>query len=367
MRRLRVPLKGAGRSYPIHLGKGALEQTALSLKALPLGERYAVITDRNVKRLYADRLMSELDWAGLPAQLFAFPGSERSKTLETVERLTRRLARAGFARGDAVIALGGGVVGDVAGFVAATYMRGLPYVQVPTTLLAMVDSSIGGKVGVDLPEGKNLVGHFWHPARVFVDPTCLETLPERQRRCGWAEVAKHAVIADREHFVWLEKNVRRLLGLKPKAMIDVLATSLQIKSRVVRKDERESDWRKVLNYGHTIGHALESLTDYRLYTHGEAVAIGMAVEGRVAVALGFWPGSALARQNRLLEALGFDLSVPSIPPRDLLRALRRDKKVAHGEVTFALPRRIGAMKTVEGKVGVRVERRVILHALRESS
>ena len=367
MRHLLVRLPGAGRSYPIVLGKGALEQTARSLKERPLGARNAVVTDRTDRRLHGDRLIAALDRAGLPARTFAFPPGERSKSLGTVEGLARRMLRAGFSRHDAVIALGGGVVGDVAGFLAATYMRGIPYVQVPTTLLAMVDSSVGGKVAVDLPEGKNILGHFWHPSRVFVDPTCLDTLPERQRRSGWAEVTTHGVIADKNHFDWLERNARRLLRLEPGSMTGVLATSLGIKARIVRRDEREGDLRMMLNYGHTVGHAIESLTGYRRYTHGEAVAIGMAVEGRLAAALGFWRDGDLERQNRLLEALGFDLRLPALAPRDLLRAFGRDKKAARGEATFALPSRIGAMKKVDGRIAVAVERPVILDALRASA
>jgi 3-dehydroquinate synthase len=231
----------------------------------------------------------------------------------------------------------------------------------------MADSSIGGKVGVDLEGGKNLVGHFWHPARVFVDPACLETLPPRERISGWVEIIKHGIIADARHFGWLERNARRLLDLKPASMEEILARSLRIKARIVRRDERESEYRMVLNYGHTVGHAIETLTGYRKFIHGEAVAKGMAVEGRIARNLGLWKDADLHRQNCLLERLGANISFPDLPVRDVLRVLGRDKKAAAGEVRFPLPRRIGAMHTREGKVGIQVHRRVILGAIREAS
>lgn len=366
MRRLFVKPSGGG-SYAIQIGRGLLGRIASSLEAKPLGHRYAIITDRTVRDLYGETLVGRLERRGISCRLFSFPPGESRKTLETFRRLLENLLGAGFGRTDAVIALGGGVVGDTAGYVAAAYMRGIPYLQVPTTLLAMVDSSIGGKVAVDLPGGKNTVGHFWQPRGVFVDPSCLETLPLRERRCGWVEMVKHGIIADRSHFDWLERNAGRLLRLRGKSVEEILAGSLRIKARVVAKDERETGLRMILNYGHTIGHAIESTTRYRKYTHGEAVAIGMNVEGRIARILGCWKEEDLLRQNRLLRRLGLKISFPPLPARKLLAALRHDKKVARGVVAFVLPRRIGAMQTEGGRFGLSVDPKVVTQAIREAT
>lgn len=367
MRRLLVRPSASGTTYPIQVGRGAARRLAPSLVAKPIGDRYAVVTDHTVRDLYGEGFLSRLHRAGMEARLFSFAPGESRKNLKTLEMLSNRMLRAGFSRTDAVIALGGGVVGDVAGLIAASYMRGVPYVQVPTTLLAMVDSSIGGKVAVDLPDGKNIVGHFWHPSRVLIDPNFLETLPVRERRNGWVEIVKHGVIADRDYFGWMERHAGQLVRLKGRALEGVLATSLRIKARVVGKDEREADLRRVLNYGHTIGHAIETITRYRRYSHGEAVAIGMNVEGRIARELGYWRDDDLKRQNRLLRQLGLRIRFPDLPIPAVLRALRRDKKVAHGEVVFALPRRIGAMRSEQGRFGLRVASAAVKQAIREAA
>ncbi|MCZ6688754.1 MAG: 3-dehydroquinate synthase [Planctomycetota bacterium] len=354
MRKLVVKLE-SGQGYPIHLGRGVLRRLPSSLRSRPVGERYAVITDHTVRDLYGETVLAGLERAGLHARIFSFAPGEARKNLRTVESIAGRMLKAGISRSDAVIALGGGVVGDVAGYVAASYMRGIPYIQAPTTLLSMVDSSIGGKVAVDLDSAKNIIGHFWHPSRVFIDPTCLDTLPVRQQRSGWAEIVKHGVIADRDYFGWLEKNAARLLRLRGKAMEDVLARSLSIKSRIVAKDAREADLRMVLNYGHTIGHAIESLTRYRKYTHGEAVAIGMNLEGRLALLLGLWDQADLDRQNRLLRRLRLPTRLPDLSASKIIRSIRHDKKSSNGLPVFALPRRIGAMATRDGRFGLHVD------------
>ena len=363
MKRLKVNLGSGQCVYPILVKRGALKAMVASLGARPVGRRYAVISDHTVRDLYGEPVLSHLSRAGISARLFSFPAGEPRKNLKTIEALAGRMLKAGFSRDDAIIALGGGVVGDVAGFVAASYMRGIPFVQAPTTLVSMVDSSIGGKVAVDLAGGKNIVGHFWHPSRVFIDPSCLDTLPLRQRRNGWVEVIKHGVIADRRYFDWLERKDSSLLRLKGKAMEEVLARSLRIKTKVVETDQREADYRKVLNYGHTIGHAIESLTRYQRVLHGEAVAIGMNVEGRIACHLGLWRRDDLERQNRLLRRLGLKIGFPNIPTSKLVRALRHDKKVTGGDVTFALPRRLGAMASRNGSFGLVVEPTVLIEAL----
>ena len=366
MRRI-VVRPGGGGPYPIQIGRGALRQVASSLRAAPLGDRYAIITDHNVRDIFALALQGHLQRAGIDSRIFSFAPGEGRKNLSTFESLSGRMLKAGFSRTDAIIALGGGVVGDMAGYVAAAYMRGIPYVGVPTTLLAMVDSSIGGKVAVDLPGGKNIVGHFWHPSRVFIDPRCLESLPSRERRSGWVEIIKHGVIGNPAYFDRLERNGDRLMKLKGRVLEEILAGSLRIKAKVVALDEKESGLRRILNYGHTVGHAIESLTGYGKYTHGEAVAMGMAVEGRIALLLGLWEKDDLARQNRLLRKLRLKISSPKIPAPKLLRAIRRDKKVAHGVVYFALPGAIGAMGTRSGWHATEVDPRVIRRALQETA
>ena len=325
-------------SYDILIGRGLLgELPTLLHKACPAA-RYAVIADSHVADLYGKKIA-----AALQADLFTFPAGEWNKTRETWAGLTDRLLAAHVGRDAAIVALGGGVAGDIAGFVAATYLRGVPYVQVPTTLLAMIDSSIGGKTGVDVPAGKNLVGAFHQPQLVVIDLDVLATLPAVQLAAGMAEALKHGVIADAEYFAFLEKE-QRAVAAKDGATLDrVVARSVEIKAAVVSRDEREAGLRAVLNFGHTVAHAIEAVAKYEV-PHGEAVAIGMAQEARLAETLGIAEPGTADRLQRLLERYALPLELPrSATVDDLIAAMQLDKKAREGTVRFALPQAIGRM------------------------
>jgi len=274
------------------------------------------------------------------------PAGESNKTRETWARLTDQMLAKGYGRDSAVIALGGGVVGDLAGFVAATFMRGIPVVQVPTSLMAMVDASIGGKTGVDTYLGKNLVGVFHFPAAVVVDPQVLATLPLRQMRAGIAEIVKHGVIANEAYFLEVAGSTKKLLdkdGPGSDSMLSVIVQSIEIKADIVSRDEREDGLRKTLNFGHTIGHAVELASGYSLL-HGEAVAIGMALEGRLAESIGVARAGTADAITKALQAAGLPTDLPQPFERDaVLEAMRSDKKARSGKTRFALPLRIGAM------------------------
>jgi 3-dehydroquinate synthase len=331
-------------AYRIFVEPGALDTAGERIRAEVPAYRYAIITDSNVGPLYAGKLAPQL--GGSTGDIFTVPAGEASKTRELWMRLTDRLLEAGYGRDTAIIALGGGVVGDLAGFVAATYLRGVPYVQFPTTLLAMIDSSIGGKTGVDTPHGKNFVGAFHQPACVIADPMLLGTLPTNHLRSGIAEAIKHAVIADADYFDRIDADVDAMLGARgwaSPAMAGLISRSIEIKADVVRRDEREEGVRKVLNFGHTLGHAIEALSGYTLL-HGEAIAIGMALESELAERMGFARRGTSRRVRELLRTAGLPRSRPAnIEPKHILEATRGDKKARAGAVEYALPERIGAM------------------------
>jgi len=341
---LRVPLvERRDASYDILIGRGLLaELPALLARHCP-AERYAVIADSHVSTLYGEAAVAALRAAGRDAEILTFPAGEWSKTRETWAALTERMLAARFGRDAAVIALGGGVVGDVAGFVAATYLRGLPWVAVPTTLLAMIDASIGGKTGVDVPAGKNLIGAFHQPRVVVADLEVLGTLAPAQLAAGVAEAVKHGVIADAEYFGFLERERGAIAAGDARALERVVVRSVEIKAVVVASDEREAGRRAVLNFGHTVAHALEAVSGFAL-PHGEAVAIGMAREARLAERIGIAEEGTAERIGRLLEAYGLPVALPpALAIDDVLAAMGGDKKVRGGEVRFALPRAIGVM------------------------
>jgi 3-dehydroquinate synthase len=281
-------------------------------------------------------------------RLYLLDDRESAKTLQTVERASRSLVRGDADRHSLVIAVGGGVVGDVAGFVAASYLRGVALVQVPTTLVAQVDSSVGGKTGVNLPEGKNLVGAFYPAKSVLVDPEALNTLPEREFRGGLAEVIKYGVIADPKLFTYLEEKMDLLLARDAKSLGHIIHRSIQIKADVVSKDERESGLRETLNFGHTFGHALESVTKYKTYQHGEAVAWGMMCAGLLGHEVAGMPPDDVARMVSLIRRMGPLPGWPSTSPEDLVEAMRSDKKARGGKLRFVLSPRIGKAGSYEG-------------------
>ena len=363
---IRVPLvEERDASYDILIGRGLLgELPALVARHCPAA-RYAVVADSHVAKLSGEAVVAALGGAGRDAELLSFPAGEWNKTRETWAALSDRMLAARFGRDAAVIALGGGVVGDVAGFLAATYLRGIPYVQVPTTLLAMIDSSLGGKTGVDVPAGKNLIGAFHQPRLVVADLDVLATLAPIQLAAGMAEAVKHGVIADAEYFAFLERE-RPAIGARDAAALErVVVRSVEIKAAVVAADERETGRRAVLNFGHTIGHAVEATYKFEVL-HGEAVAIGMACEARVAERVGVAQAGTAARIARVLETYGLPLEIPDrAPADDLLAAMRGDKKVQGNQVRFALPRAIGVMHG-DGERGwtVAVGEDVIRDALR---
>ena len=330
-------------SYDIVIGGALLaDLPGLVARHCPAA-RYAVITDSHVAPLYGALTMSRLRDGGLAAERFEFPAGEWNKTRQVWGSLCDQMLAAKFGRDCAVIALGGGVVGDVAGFVAATYLRGVPYVQVPTTLLAMIDSSIGGKTGVDVPAGKNLLGAFHQPRLVVVDRDVLASLPRAQLIAGMAEAVKHGVIADADYFAFLETSHERALARDPAVLDRLITRSIEIKAGVVAGDERELGRRAILNFGHTVGHAVEAATQYTLL-HGEAVAIGMAYEAQLAEALTLAASGTAKRIRGLLERLGLPLERPAgAGIEELLLAMRVDKKTRAAAVRFALPQTVGAM------------------------
>ena len=350
--------------YPIVVEHDSLDRLGGLVARYAPAHRYAIITDSNVGPIYGKRAA-----AGLPAsaELIAVPAGEIHKTRETWSLLTDELLSRGFGRDTTIIALGGGVVGDLGGFVAATFMRGIPIVQVPTTLLAMIDASIGGKTGVDTPRGKNLVGAFHQPSVVVVDPQTLGTLAVSNLRTGLAEAIKHGAVADSGYFESVTRELPVLLASDGRSVSDsfsrVIVRSIEIKAEVVLRDERERGLRKVLNFGHTVGHALEALSGYEL-AHGEAVAIGMALESAMAERSGIAEAGTAERIRDSLRAAGLPVDrPPAISGQRTMEAMKSDKKARGGKVEFALPSRIGAMAGADSGWTVTVAEDIILEVL----
>jgi len=329
-------------TYDVLVGRGTIAMLSDVLRDTCAAHDYAVIADRHVADLYGERVLASLTDAGLAARLFTFPAGEWNKTREQWSALTDQLLSARIGRDGAVVALGGGVAGDLGGFVAATYLRGVPCVHVPTSLLAMIDASIGGKTAVDVPAGKNLVGAFHAPRAVLADVDLLATLPRPQLASGLAEAIKHGVIADAEYLREFEVPAA-LLARDPAALEPVVRRSVEIKAAIVAKDEREANQRQVLNYGHTVAHALEALSGYALL-HGEAVAVGMVVEAWIAEACGAAARGLRQAVSDILERCDLPTSIPEDLSTDaLLEVMQSDKKARERAVRFALPSRLGAM------------------------
>jgi 3-dehydroquinate synthase len=339
----------AERSYEIRIGSGLLEAVG-PLVGLELTARHAVIvTDPNVRSPHADRVMASLGETGVRTSGLLVAAGEQTKSPEHLVRLWSEMLESGADRKSVVVAVGGGVIGDLAGFLAATFGRGVRFVQVPTTLLAMVDSSVGGKTGINLPAAKNIIGAFWQPSGVLIDTDTLKTLPEREYRSGLAEVVKYGVILDADFFAYLEANVDGLIGRDPDVLKLIIARSCWLKAGVVERDEREeTGLRAVLNYGHTFCHAIESVAGYGQYLHGEAVAIGMVCASRLAERLGRIDSELTARQEALLAKLGLPTAVLGLDSDELVAAMRHDKKAEHGELKFVLPTKLGHVEVVGG-------------------
>lgn len=336
----RVTVAVPGRTYEVTVSTGLLEDAGSHLPELPGAERAFVVADASVAGRYLEKLAGGLATRGLPCVHLGVPEGEEAKSLQTMTALQRQLATQEAHRDDPVVALGGGAVGDLAGFVAATYMRGVPFVQVPTTLTAQVDASIGGKTAVNLPEGKNLVGAFHQPVAVLADVATLATLPEREYRSGLAEVAKYGLTLDAELLERLERDPGPVVDRDPGVLEELVARCVRAKAGVVGEDERDTGRRLILNYGHTLGHALERLDAFAGRSHGEAIAIGMVFAARLAEAGGYAPGGLAARHARLLASLGLETD-GTLPPADaVVDAMRMDKKY-RGGVRFVLLEDVG--------------------------
>jgi 3-dehydroquinate synthase len=337
---IRLEVKSAQTTYPVVIGTGVLARLGTLLAAEGLDRDLHVVSCPPVWRKHGRRLRALV--AERPVALI--PDGERAKTLSTVERIYNGLIKARIDRGGVLIAVGGGVTGDVAGFAAATYLRGIRFVQVPTTLLAQVDSAIGGKVGVNLKTGKNLVGAFHPPALVVCDPDVLGSLPAREFRAGLYEVIKYGVIASRELFDRVDRDLPAILKRDPTVLTPLIAECCRIKAAVVGADERETGLRRTLNFGHTIGHALESATSYRRFRHGEAIGFGMVAAARLSVSRGTLSAEDAGRLARLIDRLGARPSVKDLRVKDALAAIGRDKKVVAGRLHFVLADGLGSTR-----------------------
>lgn len=337
------------RTYPIHIGSGGVQQVPQLLRqCCPRAKHAVVISDGNVSPLAA-RIGDALRASGVRVSAMVVPSGETSKSVAEVERLWTQMLAEHTDRSSVVIAVGGGVVGDLAGFAAASFARGIPLVQIPTTLLSQVDSSVGGKTGINLPGTKNIVGAFWQPSFVVIDTDSLKTLPRREYLSGLAEVAKYGVIMDPELFEYLERNATAVVNQEVTAVEHVIATSCRCKAAVVAEDERETSGRRaILNYGHTFAHAIESVSGYGTYLHGEAVAMGMHMAALLAADLGRVDQAFVERQANLLAALELPIHYATDQPEALWQAMQHDKKVEQGKLRFVLPTRIGDVELVSG-------------------
>ncbi|MBI2654646.1 3-dehydroquinate synthase [Candidatus Woesearchaeota archaeon] len=341
METIRVNLKEEiDNSYVILIDEGLFDNLANELKQKPLGNYYAIITDTNVGKVYGKKLLENLQSKNINAHLITSQAGEKGKTRKTKEKIEDEMLELGLGRDSCIIALGGGVVGDLAGFVAATYMRGIPYIQVPTSLLAMGDSSIGGKVAVDTLHAKNVIGAFYQPKKVIIDLNFLRTLPKSELANGMAEVIKHALIKDKDFFHFLEKNIDKIMDLE--ILKKTIKRSCEIKADIIMQDEKEKGLRRILNYGHTIGHAIEAALSYKI-SHGNAIAIGMSYAAKLSAKKGFLHEGSVIRQNNLMEYIGLPhrLSHHKLKPRKILGNIQYDKKIVDGKINFVLLNSIG--------------------------
>jgi len=338
----------ATQSYPVFVGYGLLDKLGEKMRQAALSGTATIISDKNVFSLYGSKVVGILNDAGFVVNSFIVPPGEETKNMDYAIKIYNFLVGHRAERDDVIIALGGGMVGDLAGFVAATFLRGMFWVQVPTSLIAMVDASIGGKVGVNHPEGKNLIGAFYQPTLVLADPQTLTTLPQRELVSGWAEVIKHGMILDKEFLEFLETNVNKLTKLEPETLARAVACSAAIKAKVVNQDEKEREGKRtILNYGHTIAHGLETATQYRRFLHGEAVAIGMVGAAKLSQRLGLLPAAAVERQQALLQKFGLPTSLPAkrsnlkLSLAEVSRAMELDKKMKGKAIRWVLLQDIG--------------------------
>ncbi len=336
----KVKVRLGGNSYDIHIGPGLLTQTGSKLQELGLSDKVVVVVDSTVKGVYGDTIRESLTGSGFKGLLLEIPEGEEQKSLETAGRLYHELTEFYAERTTPLLALGGGVIGDLTGFVAATYLRGVPLIQIPTTLLAQVDSSIGGKVAVNHGSLKNKIGAFYQPKLVISDISTLKTLPAGDLSDGLAETIKYGVIWDEEFFIYLEENLDKIKSLDEGTLETIVFRSAKIKAEVVAKDERDFGLRNILNYGHTVGHAIETVSDFKV-RHGAAVAVGMLIAARISNKLGILDKSAVTRLNSLIARAGLPVKIPSLQLKRLIQAMKHDKKILQGKIRFVLPKSIG--------------------------
>lgn len=340
---VRVDVNTGSRTSTLWIGEGATAQLAALLDAHGTGARRFIVSSPTIWKFQGEAIRRALG----PVDPILIADGERFKTLQSVSRIYEALVRGGADRGSTLVAVGGGVIGDTAGFAAATFLRGMSLVQVPTTLLAQVDSSVGGKVGVNLPQGKNLVGAFHQPSLVVVDPQLLQTLPRREFRSGVYEVVKYGMIASRGLFDLLSRRTTELFARDSDVLVPAIVESCRIKARVVSEDERERGLRRILNYGHTVGHALEAVTRYRRFRHGEAIAYGMLAAADLAVARGALAERERGALSQLIRQLGPLPQAGDLPVAEIMSAIRHDKKVIHGRLHFVIAVEIGATTTLD--------------------
>ncbi len=342
---IQVPVSTPSRSYEVLIGRGVLEAAGETLGTIIAGRRTIVVTAPAIRRRWAKVLLQSLMKAGIPTLLLEMPDGEPAKRLTTLEKLAEKMVKAGADRGAVLLALGGGVVGDVTGFLASIYMRGVDVIQVPTTVLAQVDAAIGGKTGVNLRSGKNLLGTFHQPRAVLIDPAVLSTLPSREYRAGLYESLKCGIIGDPGLFRLFEDRRREILDRDPEVVEQVIADSVRLKASVVSADEKEGGLRQVLNLGHTIGHAIEAETRYQQLLHGEAVAWGMVAATHIALSTGRLDSVIAGRISNAVLSVG-GLPKMNVQPTNIVKRLRSDKKTRQGVVHFILPREIGKVEIV---------------------
>ena len=338
-----VPL--GSKSYKVTLQAGILDNISEELSNIGIknNRKILVISNKEISDLYGEKFLKNLKDNNFQAQIFLIKAGESHKNLETLSNIFDFAFEFGIDRNSLILALGGGIVGDITGLAAATWLRGIEYIQIPTTLLSMVDSSVGGKTAVNHPKGKNLIGAFYQPKAVFIDPETLKTLPEREFKAGMAEVIKYGVIKDKKLFEFLEneKNKKELLNLENESLIKIIKSSIKTKSDIVSKDEQENGIRAILNYGHSFGHVIENLCGYGKYLHGEAISIGMKIAGNIAIEKGLWSEEEYLRQDNIIKSYGLPTQTPKIKKKDVLNILMGDKKVRNGKMRFILPKQIG--------------------------
>jgi len=341
--KIQVPL--SNNSYEVTIKQGIINSIGEELNRIGFNKerKILIVSNEEISNLFGKRILNNLNKYNFHAEIFNIKSGECHKNLDSLRDIYNAAFEIGLDRNSLMIALGGGIVGDVTGFAAATWLRGIEYLQIPTTLLSMVDSSVGGKTAVNHPKGKNLIGAFYQPKAVFIDPETLVTLPTREFKAGMAEVIKYGIIKDKALFEYLENDENRdkILNLENESLIKIIKNSIQTKAFIVSEDEKENGIRAILNYGHSFGHVIENLCGYGEYLHGEAISIGMKIAGDIAAEKNLWLKEDSLRQNSLIQSYGLPTQIPKIKKKRVLNILMGDKKVRDGKMRFILPRKIG--------------------------